>query len=136
MKTKLTGIELLQTIAQSSEMSRSELAKKCGYINRSGNAQIQPFLIAILEAKGEKVGTNTRSELDDNQAYYKITPNGVLAVPHRFNEAIGCKPRDYALVEFDIEAGVISIKKDPRKSQKSEIVSAGNGHRRSKKRSS
>lgn len=136
MKTRLTGAELLKTIAQFSEMSRSELAKKCGYINRSGNAQIQPFLTAILDAKGEKIGTNTRCKLDDTQVYCKIAPNGVLAIPHRFNEAIGCKPGDYALVEVDIEAGVISIKKYPRKSQKSEIASVGNGRRRSRKRSS
>jgi hypothetical protein len=136
MKPRLTGLELLQTITQFSEMSRSELAKKCGYVNRAGKVQIQPFLIAILAAKGEKIGTDARSELDDTQAYYKITPNGVLAIPHRFNEAIDCNPGDYAFVEVDIEAGVISIKKDPRKTQKSQIVSASNGRRRSRKRSS
>jgi len=101
----LTGSELLAKIKQCEGVSKTEMARACGYIvEKDGKQRIKfaEFYAALLEAKGIDLG-NGPSDAKGRKLSYraKVQFNGKLSVGEGYLRQMGMEPGD----EFEINVG-------------------------------
>ena len=104
----LTGKALLQKL-KSSNLSKRELAKECGYYSETKKGEVRvsltDFYDAVLTAKGIALEPESSSQKDGRgrEATYRVSvhQNGQIVVGSAYTEAMGWKPGD----EFEIKLG-------------------------------
>ncbi len=102
----LTGKSLLQKI-KSSNLSKRELAKECGYYSISPDGEVRvniaDFYDALLAAKGIALEPKSEKEGRGREATYRVTvhQNGQIVIGSSYTELMGLKPGD----EFEIKLG-------------------------------
>ncbi len=102
----LTGKALLQKI-KSSNLSKRELAKECGYYSatKEGGARVNlaDFYDAVLAAKGVALEPKTEKDGRGREATYRVSvhQNGQIVIGSAYTEAMGLQPGD----EFEIKLG-------------------------------
>ena len=106
----LVGKELLEKSKLLSKKSEEEIARGCGYIGPSGRVLRKSFYRALVEAKGYKLGNNSKGRLGNRssrgrQAVFrtKVHGNGNLLIGHAYTKKLGLIPGQ----EFKID-----LKKD------------------------
>ncbi len=103
----LTGKSLLQKI-KSSNLSKRELAKECGYyytVSKDGEPRfnIADFYDAVLAAKGIALEPKSEKDGRGREATYRVTvhQNGQIVIGGSYTQSMGLKPGD----EFEIKLG-------------------------------
>ena len=103
---QLTGKPLLQKI-KSSNLSKRELAKECGYYSVSKDGEVRvnigDFYDAVLAAKGIALEPKSEKDGRGREATYRVTvhQNGQIVIGSSYTELMGLKPGD----EFEIKLG-------------------------------
>lgn len=106
-KEPLTGKALLQKIKEVSNLSRREVAKRCGYYNTSSSGQIKinltDFYDAVLAAKGIALEPEGTKDGRGREATYRVSvhKNGQLVIGSNYTKEMGLKPGD----QFEIKLG-------------------------------
>lgn len=106
--TLLTGKALLQKL-KSSNLSKRELAKECGYYSETKKGEVRvsltDFYDAVLAAKGVALEPESSSPKDGRgrEATYRVSvhQNGQIVIGNSYTELMGLKPGD----EFEIKSG-------------------------------
>ncbi len=102
----LTGKSLLQKI-KSSNLSKRELAKECGYysVTKDGETRVNfaDFYDAVLAAKGIALEPESTKDGRGREATYRVSvhQNGQIVIGSAYTELMGLKPGD----EFEIKLG-------------------------------
>ena len=103
---QLTGKPLLQKI-KSSNLSKIELAKECGYYSVSKDGEVRvniaDFYDALLAAKGIALEPKSEKDARGREATYRVTvhQNGQIIIGSSYTESMGLRPGD----EFEIKLG-------------------------------
>ncbi|WP_094560371.1 AbrB family transcriptional regulator [Synechococcus sp. 8F6] len=113
----LTGPDLLAKVKELGDVSKSDLARECGYVTtkKDGGERINftAFYEALLVAKGVSLGTDGGRGLGKGGrklAYStKVQFNGNLMVGKAYTAMLDLKPGD----EFEIKLGRKQIKLIP-----------------------
>ena len=113
----LKGGELLSRVKELGDVSKSELARSCGYVStrKDGGERLNftAFYEALLEAKGVSflVGGSRRGSRPGRKLSYIATVhgNGNLLVGKAYTGMLGMQPGD----EFEIRLGRKQIKLIP-----------------------
>ena len=111
----LTGPELLAKVKEVGDVSKSELARACGYVTSQpdGTERINftAFCAALLSAKGIELGSGTKSSKSGRKLSYtaKVQFNGNLMVGKAYTAMLDLQPGD----EFEIKLGRKQIKLIP-----------------------
>ncbi|MBV9387982.1 MAG: AbrB family transcriptional regulator [Chroococcidiopsidaceae cyanobacterium CP_BM_ER_R8_30] len=102
----LTGKALLQKI-KTSNLSKRELARECGYytVTKDGETRtnLAEFYDAVLEAKGVTLEPKSTKDGRGREATYRVSvhQNGQIVIGSAYTELMGLKPGD----EFEIKLG-------------------------------
>ena len=111
----LTGAELLTKVKELGDVSKTELATKCGYVSKkkdgSDRVNFTAFYEALLGAKGVELGGNASVGKGGRKLSYVATVqgNGNLLVGKAYTAMLGLEPG----AEFDIKLGKKAIRLIP-----------------------
>jgi hypothetical protein len=114
----LTGSELLAKVKELGDVSKSDLARECGYVStkKDGGERLNftAFYEALLGAKGVNLGTDSSGrgtgKVGRKLAYStKIQFNGNLLIGKAYTAMLDLQPGD----EFEIKLGRKQIKLIP-----------------------
>lgn len=112
----LTGSELLAKVKDLGDVSKTDLAKACGYVStkKGGGERVNftAFYEALLNAKGVDLGGGTAGVGKGGRklSYIaKVQGNGNLLVGNAYTAMLDLKPGD----EFEIKLGRKQIKLVP-----------------------
>ena len=111
----LTGPDLLAKVKELGDVSKSELARSCGYVSTQAEGaeriNFTAFYAALLSAKGIELGGVTKSGKSGRKLTYtaKVQFNGNLMVGKAYTAQLGLEPGD----EFEIKLGRKQIKLIP-----------------------
>ena len=103
---QLIGKALLQKL-KSSNSSKRELAKECGYYSETKGGEIRvsltDFYDAVLTAKGIALEPESPKDGRGREATYRVSvhQNGQIVIGSSYTELMGLKPGD----EFEIKLG-------------------------------
>ena len=103
---QLIGKALLQKL-KSSNSSKRELAKECGYYSETKEGEIRvsltDFYDAVLTAKGITLEPESPKDGRGREATYRVSvhQNGQIVIGSSYTELMGLKPGD----EFEIKLG-------------------------------
>ena len=104
----LTGSELLAKVRELGDVSKSELARACGYVStkKDGGERLNftAFYEALLEAKGinfDAAGGGTGKPGRKLSFTTKVQFNGNLLIGKAYTALLGLQPGD----EFEIKLG-------------------------------
>jgi hypothetical protein len=111
----LTGADLLARIKELGDVSKTELARACGYVStRSDGSErlnFTAFYDALLKAKGISLGEPNEPRRRGRTLSYrtKVQFNGNLMVGSAYTAMLGFEPGD----EFEIQLGRRQIRLVP-----------------------
>ena len=111
----LTGPELLAKVKELGDISKSDLAKGCGYISKKKDGgdrvNFTAFYEALLEAKGVSLGGDGAVGKGGRKLSYiaKVQGNGNLLVGKAYTAMLDLEPG----AEFDIKLGKKAIRLIP-----------------------
>ena len=112
----LTGADLLATVKELGDVSKSELVRSCGYVStkKDGGERLNftAFYEALLEAKGLSLGNDGvgRGKGGRKLSYTAtVQGNGNLLVGKAYTAQLGLEPGD----EFEIKLGKKQIRLVP-----------------------
>ena len=111
----LTGSELLDKVKEVGDVSKTELAKACGYVitkkNGSEQTKFTQFYEALLDAKGVSLGGSSGIGKGGRKLSYKakVQGTGNLLIGMAYTAMLDLKPGD----EFEIRLSKNSIRLVP-----------------------
>jgi AbrB family looped-hinge helix DNA binding protein len=103
----LTGKALLQKVKELSNLSRREVAKRCGYYSTTKNNQtrvnLTEFYNALLEARGVSLSPEGSKDGRGREPTYRVSvhKNGQIVIGATYTQEMNLKPGD----EFEIKLG-------------------------------
>ena len=111
----LTGTELLDKVKEVGDVSKTELAKACGYVitKKDGSEQVKftQFYEALLDAKGISLGGSAGVGKAGRKLTYKakVQGNGNLLVGMAYTTMLDLKPGDEFTIKLSEKKGVTLI---------------------------
>ena len=111
----LTGTELLDKVKEVGDVSKTELAKACGYVisKKDGSEQVKftQFYEALLEAKGVSLGGSSGIGKGGRKLSYKakVQGNGNLLVGMAYTAMLDLKPGDKFTIKLSERKGITLI---------------------------
>lgn len=110
--TPLTGKALLQRVKETSDLSKRQTAKECGYytVTKDGDVRVNltGFYDALLAARGIVLEPESSSNGRGREASYKVKvhKNGQIVIGAAYTQEMGLEPGD----EFEIKLGYKHIR--------------------------
>tara|TARA_Y100000589_G_scaffold317100_1_gene342635 strand:+ start:3549 stop:3902 length:354 start_codon:yes stop_codon:yes gene_type:complete len=112
----LVGKELLEKSKLLSKKTEDEIARGCGYIGPSGRILRKSFYRALIEAKGYKLGNNSKGRPGNRssrgrQAEYKtkVHGNGNLLIGHAYTKKLGLIPGQEFKIDLKKDSKCINL---------------------------
>lgn len=100
----LTGKALLKKVESLGNLSRSAIAKQCGYVSeRDGRVNLAAFYEALLAAKGVNLEAGKDKDGRGRESTYRasVQKNGQIIIGANYTQLMGLKPG----TQFEIKVG-------------------------------